>query len=313
MDAWRPDDTRRGVPAQNVAAVRAMITSRLVGGIGNQLFQYAAGFALSSRLGVGLQLDRSWYGDRNQRAYRLDAFSITAREATDEALRLAGIRNPGRLARGLSRIGLGRLAGIRGYVREPGFTFWPGFLELRDGACLSGYWQSERYFEHVADAIRREFAFRHDPDPENQRTLDAIHGCEAVAIHVRRGDYAADSRSLKYHGIAPLEYYQAAVRRMLSCIHDPVFFVFSDDPVWVEDNLRVSAPTVRVARNGAARDYEDLRLMSACRHQIIANSTFSWWGAWLAVSPGQRVIAPERWFERGPNTRDLIPARWERI
>jgi len=289
-----------------------MITARLMGGIGNQLFQYAAGFALASRLGVALQLDRSWFGDRNARAYRLDAFSITAREATDETLRLAGIHYPGPLVRGLSRVGLGRLAKIRGYVCEPAFTYWPGFLELGDGACLSGYWQSERYFENVADAVRREFAFRHEPDPENQRTLDAIRGCEAVAIHVRRGDYATDPRSRKYHGTTPLEYYEAAVRRILSCTRDPVFFVFSDDSVWVEKSLRVPAPTVFL-HNGVTRDYEDLRLMSACRHQIIANSTFSWWGAWLADSPGQRVIAPQRWFRNGPNTRDLIPARWEQI
>jgi len=290
-----------------------MITSRILGGIGNQLFQYAAGLAVASRLGAGLQLDRSWFANRDARAYRLDAFAITAGEASDQALREAGIRYPGPIVRSLSRVGLGRLAEVRGYVTEPAFTYWPGILELRDGACISGYWQSERYFEEVAEAVRREFAFRREPDPENRRTLDAIRDCEAVAIHVRRGDYAANPRTRDYHGTAPLEYYQAAVRRMQSATRDPVFFVFSDDAAWVEQNLRVSARTVYVTHNGLARDVEDLRLMSACRHHVIANSTFSWWGAWLADSPGQRVIAPERWFRSGPDTRDLIPARWERM
>ena len=290
-----------------------MITSRLMGGIGNQLFQYAAGFALASRLGVALQLDRTWFGEREDRIYRLDAFAITARTASAEALRQAGIRYPGRLGRGLSRLGLARLAQVRGVVREPGFTYWPGFTRLRDGACLSGYWQSERYFDAAADALRRELAFRHEPDAENRRTLDAIRACEAVAVHVRRGDYAADSRTRNYHGTAPLEYYQVAVRRMMSSTRDPVFFVFSDDPEWVEASLRVPAPTVPVVHNGQVRDYEDLRLMSACRHHIIANSTFSWWGAWLGESPGQRVLAPARWFLNGPSTRDLIPARWEQV
>lgn len=290
-----------------------MITSRIMGGIGNQLFQYAAGFALASRHGVPLQLDRSWFGDREDRIYRLDVFSISARVASDQALREAGIRYPGPLLRGLARFRLGRLAEPRGYIREPGFPYWPGFLALRDGTCLSGYWQSERYFANVADAIRREFALRDVPDAENRRTLDAIRGCEAVAIHVRRGDYVASVRTGSYHGVAALEYYQAAVARMLSTARDPVFFVFSDDSAWVEANLRVAAPTVYVTHNGGPRDYEDLRLMSACRHHIIANSTFSWWGAWLAEAPGQRVIAPRQWFRSGPDTRDLIPARWERL
>lgn len=312
-EARRPHESRRQGLSPPALGLRIVITARLVGGMGNQLFQYAAGFALASRLGVALQLDRSWFHGRNERQYRLDAFSISARDATDEALRGAGIRYPGRLVRGLSRLGFRKWARMRGHVFEPGFTYWPGFRELGDGACLSGYWQSERYFEDVADAIRREFTLRHEPDAENQAALRAIRGCEAVAIHVRRGDYAADARSRQYHGTTSLEYYEAAVRRILSITPDPVFFMFSDDPAWAKKSLRVSAPTVHVTHNGAARDYEDLRLMSACRHHIIANSTFSWWGAWLADPSRQRVIAPERWFQDGPDTRDLIPARWERI
>ena len=290
-----------------------MITACLQGGMGNQLFQYAAGVALASRLGVGLQLDRTWFRARSERWYCLDAFSISARVATDEQLRQAGIRHPGRLARGLARLGFKRLGLSRGQVCEPGFPYWPGFRDLSDGSCLAGYWQSERYFEEVADLIRREFTVREEPDFENQRALEAIRGCEAVAVHVRRGDYATDPRVQKFHGMTPLEYYHAAARRILSLVREPVFFMFSDDPAWVREHLVMEAPTVHVAHNGPRRDYEDLRLMSACRHHVIANSSFSWWGAWLAERPGHRVIAPARWFRNGPDTRDLIPARWERI
>ena len=290
-----------------------MITAGLIGGMGNQMFQYAAGFALASRLGVGLRLDRSWFRGRPERWYSLDAFSISGRVATDEELRQAGIRYPGSLARGLARIGFKRLGLTRGQVVEPDFPYWPGFRELPDGSCLAGYWQSERYFEDVADAIRREFTVREAPDPENQRALEQIRACESVALHVRRGDYATDPRVQQFHGMTTLEYYQAAVGRMLAHLSDPVFFLFSDDPHWVRQNLVVNAPTVHLDHNGPKRDYEDLRLMSACRHHVIANSSFSWWGAWLAGRPGQRVIAPARWFRNGPDTRDLIPTRWERI
>jgi hypothetical protein len=290
-----------------------MITVSLLGGMGNQLFQYAAGFALAARHGAELRLDCTWFRGRPERWYSLDAFSISGRVATDEELRRAGLRYPGALSRGLARVGFKRLGQTRGQVCEPGFPYWPGFRELPDGTCLAGYWQSERYFEDVAEAIRRECAVRAQPDADNQRALEQIGDCEAVALHVRRGDYATDPRVQAFHGMTPLEYYQTAVERMLAHLKDPVFFLFSDDPDWVRQNLVIGARTVHLSHNGTKRDFEDLRLMSACRHHVIANSSFSWWGAWLGQRPGQRVIAPARWFRNGPDTRDLIPARWERI
>ena len=186
------------------------------------------------------------------------------------------------------------------------------FLSLGDGAYLDGYWQSERYFAEVAQVARAEFALRRPPDAENQRMLDAIRGAEAVGIHARRGDYVTDARTRDVHGHAPAEYYAAAVARIRSLVRAPAFFVFSDDPAWAAQHLRVDPATVIVGHNDAGRDYEDLRLMSACRHHIIANSTFSWWAAWLGERPGQRVIAPRHWFRDGPDARDLVPARWER-
>lgn len=290
-----------------------MITVRLMGGLGNQLFQYAAGYALASRLGVALQLDVSWFQGVPERRYCLDAFSISGRVATDADLRRVGIRHPGRVDRVLAQLGVRGSARIPEHAREPDFPYWPGFRGLPDGSYLDGYWQTERYFADVAQPLRSEFTVRHPPDPENQRTLDAIRGCEAVAIHVRRGDYVADPRTLQYHGATPLRYYEMAVQRIHSFTGDPVFFVFSDDSDWAARNLRVDAPTVHVSHNDPGRDYEDLRLMSAARHHIIANSTFSWWAAWLANPSGQTVIAPKAWFQDGPDARDLVPARWERI
>jgi glycosyl transferase family 11 len=297
-----------------------VITVRLQGGLGNQMFQYAAGYALARRLSVPLRLDLSWYREVTGRRYGLDVFSITGRIATDDEVRREGIRPPGRIARGLSqlRAQLGARLGVRasarpGYVREPGFPFWPGFLELADGSTLDGYWQSERYFAEVAEPLRGEFAMREAPDPANLRTLDAIRAGESVAVHVRRGDYQSDPHTRRYHGTTSPEYYQAAVRRMLAITKDPRFYVFSDDPDWAEAHLAFGAPTTCVRQDAPERDHEDLRLMSAARHHIIANSTFGWWGAWLAGAPGQTVIAPRAWFMDGPDARDVVPARWERI
>ncbi len=290
-----------------------MITSRLLGGLGNQMFQYAAGLALARRLGTELRLDISWFARVANRRYDLGDFAITARPATARELIGVGVRPPGAVARALSVLSLAGFRGIRGHVQEPAFTYWPGFAELPDGTYLDGYWQSERYFEGIADSIRREFTARTPPDPENQRTLDAINSCESVAIHVRRGDYAASAHTHDYHGTTPLEYYEQAVARMRSQLPAATFFVFSDDATWTRKVLSVGEGTVFVTHNGSERSFEDLRLMSACRHHIIANSTFGWWGAWLANTEGQRVIAPRRWFKTDLDTRDLIPARWERL
>lgn len=290
-----------------------MILVRLLGGLGNQMFQYAAGLALAGRLDTELRLDISWFADSAVRRYSLDALAISARPATAPELLRFGVSRPGLVARGLSALGLRRLVGIRGHVKEPAFQYWPGFRGLGDGSYLDGYWQSERYFEDIGDTIRREFTVREAPDPENRRALDAIRACEAVALHVRRGDYATSPDTNRVHGTTPVEYYHAAGQRIRALTADPVFFVFSDDHVWARENLRFDAPLVYLTHNAADRDVEDLRLMSACRHHIIANSTFSWWGAWLAQPEGQRVIAPRRWFNVGMDTRDLIPGRWERL
>jgi hypothetical protein len=290
-----------------------MITVQLLGGLGNQLFQYAAGLALSTRLGVALQLDGTWFGTRQDRWYALEPFSTSGRLATAGDLRAAGIHHPGRLERGFAKLGFRLPPRIRGRVVEPGFTYWKGFEDLGDGAYLAGYWQSERYFSSIAPGVRAELALRKPPDPENQAVLDEIRGCEAVAFHVRRGDYVQNARTNRIHGTTTLDYYAAAAARVLAVVRDPVFFVFSDDPEWTQANLRFDRPARYVTHNGSARDYEDLRLMSACRHHVIANSSFSWWGAWLAGGAGQKVIAPRQWFRDGPDTRDLVPARWERL
>ena len=141
-----------------------------------------------------------------------------------------------------------------------------------------------------------------------------IAACNAVSLHVRRGDYAADPVVTSMHGLCPLDYYDRAVEYVLGRVSDPAFFLFSDDPDWVREHLKLRGSVSVVDHNGPDSGSEDLRLMSLCRHHIIANSTFSWWGAWLDPRPDKLVIAPKRWFaDESLDTSDLLPAGWVKL
>jgi len=287
-----------------------MIVVRIVGGLGNQMFQYAAGRALSLRLGVPLKIDLSAYESYTLRTYGLSHFDISA-EVADMGERVEGnsLSLMGRIRR---RLGLGTHLAI---YREKGLEFDPLMLRLADGTYLDGYWQSERYFKDIADRIRKDFTIRSAPSEQNEFTLKQIMSTEAVSIHIRRGDYISDSKTNSVHGVCELGYYQSAmdlIARQLS--QPPHVFVFSDDPVWVHKNLNLKHPMTFITHNDANSHYEDLRLMSACKHHIIANSSFSWWGAWLNPSPKKLVVAPKRWFKNQKlSDRDIVPTGWTRL
>ena len=148
----------------------------------------------------------------------------------------------------------------------------------------------------------------------NQAASLAIRACESVSVHIRRGDYLSNPAFYRFHGVCAVEYYEAAVGHLAGAVENPCFFLFSDDLDWARRNLRLDYPVTYVDHNGEDKDYEDLRLMSQCKHHIIANSSFSWWAAWLCANPGKIVIAPRKWFN-DPNidTADIIPASWRRI
>jgi len=198
-------------------------------------------------------------------------------------------------------------------VRERHFQFDPSVLDLPDGVYLDGYWQSPRYFSDVQPVIRGAFSFDRKVSEQNRALAARISDADSVSIHVRRGDYTS-VRSLNYHGVCSMEYYRSAVRTMASKIRNPVFYVFSDDPAWVKENCSFCRPMIVVEHPGQEQAYTDMWLMSLCKHHIIANSSFSWWAAWLSANPEKIVIAPRQWF-RDPNikTDDLIPAAWLRL
>ena len=188
------------------------------------------------------------------------------------------------------------------------------FWRCRDGTYLIGYFQSERYFAGQEAKIRSELRLREPPPPEIAELAGRASASQSVALHVRRGDYVTNNRAAQVHGACSERYYDEASRGLRERHPDARFFVFSDDPAWCRSRLLgLGADAVYVAGN-AARPELDLYLMSRCRHHIISNSSFSWWGAWLAEWPGQEVTAPEPWFDDPTlNSADLVPARWRRL
>ncbi|CAH2031084.1 alpha-1,2-fucosyltransferase [Trichlorobacter ammonificans] len=293
-----------------------MIVVKLMGGLGNQMFQYATGRRLALRHGVPLKLDLTFL-EGNQagstpRRFALHCFAIEAAKATPWEVALMTGRGTSFVLHSV----FARLSGaIRGFsqYRERWFQYDPEVLCLPDNVYLEGYWQSPRYFDDSAEIIRREFNLKTEPEGKNRELADRIDSVAAVSLHVRRGDYVTDPVTNAVHGICGPDYYDAAVTTMTQLVKEPEFFVFSDDPAWCREELKVSFP-IHYIDNNRNQPHEDLRLMSRCRYHIIANSSFSWWGAWLCQQPDKLVITPKRWFnDPSVNTNDMIPVGWHRL
>jgi hypothetical protein len=289
----------------------AAVVIRLAGGLGNQLFQYAAGLAQAESRRARLLLDLSLYRHDKLRTYGLDAF----------ALEPAFVSPPwAALMRAFDRKFIGRaiktlmpIVGWR-YVLDRSQGYDPSDFPPGGNLVMQGYWQSENYFAAVADRVRAAFRFRHPPDDANAAYLDRIAAGPAIAVHVRRGDYASVPEITAVYGVCGPDYYREAADYLQRIVRGARYLVFSDDPDWAEQNLKWPGPSEVVRHNVGKRDADDLRLMAACDHFVIANSSFSWWGAWLANKPGKVVVAPKRWFAGGGQAEaDRVPNEWVRL
>jgi len=300
------------------------IVTELKGGLGNQMFQYAAGRALSLRLGRPLTLDLSWFdqhAEETSRRYALDAFPIEA-SRTSVAPSEATKPSATLLRRIAGRIN-SRWDRRRGVVvDEPHWHYWDGFERIAGPAHLRGYWQSPRYFEAVAAAIRGDFSFPQLPSDQSRDLAARISQAAcAVAVHVRRGDYVGDPHIAAIHGgCCSAAYYGRALEQLAGAYGPLDLFVFSDEPNWVKTNFDThghQAVVVDIASHKEA-SYHDMHLMTLSRHHVIANSSFSWWGAWLGRVPEGSVIAPKTWFNRAGAygayvTEDVYPRSWIRL
>ena len=294
---------------------KPVVIVQLNGGLGNQLFQYAAGRAVAYRAGVPLKLDVSAFDRDPGRKYRLGHFNVAAALASQEEVEcMTRPQYKGLAGRMLLMAERFKLRHTPIVLTERSGRFDPQVLRARGRVYLAGYWQSEKYFAEIGPLLRRELTWKQPPDRGNADMLRLIQGCESVSVHVRRGDYASDARRYEFHGVCSPDYYQAAVQRLSTMIAAPHFFIFSDDMDWTARHVRLSHPVTYVTHNGADRDYEDLRLMSQCKHYIIANSTFSWWGAWLCPHAAKVVIAPQKWFNKADyDDQDIVPPSWIRV
>ncbi len=290
-----------------------MIISQLNGGLGNQMFQYAVGRALSVKASVSLLLDLSALGNpdasKTYRTYGLDVFNIKA-EFADKRI----LKNVKRESSGYGKFqNIFSKPKLR-FIRETGFDYHLIEFNPEENICLHGYWQSEKYFSSIEDIIRRELSVKIEPDNKNKDLSIEISSLNSISLHIRRGDYINNPKTNEFHGVCSLDYYIASMKYIESRLEKPHYFVFSDDIDWCQANIESKHPITYVDNNTAENSYEDLRLMSLCKHNIIANSSFSWWGAWLNTYPQKIVIAPNNWFKDDSiDTKDLIPESWVRI
>jgi hypothetical protein len=294
---------------------KGMIISRLAGGLGNQMFQYAAGRALADCLGTSLSLDLSSLRSRSKpitaRDYGLDGFHTNA-ELFDPAKLL--LRN---LAHKFPSL-VARMNG-RHVLKESGVDYMPSFFGSSDETVLIGYWQSHKYFSNIAEKLFLDFQPRTSFCSENLAFAKLLVDNEhSVALHVRRGDYVGLPSASLFHGALSDAYYKDAIKLACKNDGDLNIFVFSDDIEWCRTHFRGIVNVEFAPSPVNAQPWEDMTLMGLCRGNIIANSSYSWWSAWLGDmryrGRNRLVIAPKRWFARQIFcAADRFPVHWTLI
>lgn len=287
-----------------------MIIVKLIGGLGNQMFQYAAGRRLACFHNTDLFLDVTGFESESLRECELNHFRINAAIAPPDLLKQVPFSRKDSVCLGIRNFLSANT--VWQYVREKTPDFHEEVLSLPDRVYLDGYWQSERYFAEISNLISNELSFVDPPSIINQELLMKIGNCNSVSVHIRRGDYVSNPETRRIHYVCDEKYYTKALTHVMKKVNDPEFFIFSDDPDWAQRHVAPNAPVTYISHNSGGQSYEDLRLMMHCRDHIIANSSFSWWGAWLSRCPQKIVIAPNRWFASTYNSdiENRIPKEW---
>lgn len=273
---------------------------RLMGGLGNQMFQYAAARALSLRLGSELCLDTSEYlpppTNNTPRQLYLSAFQITTPHATPEMVRHYKVNKL--TERILRKLNIANPPFTQ-HVYEPSHAYWPKFDQLNAPLYLDGFWQNELYFRAYRTEILQDFTFPALPSLSSELKDHISRESTSVCVHVRRGDYITNKEARDFHGICTPEYYKKSITYLMEHTVSPHFFIFCDEPAWVKKNFNCYGANASIIDLHTEHNaYHDMHLMTLCKHHIIANSSFSWWGAWLAQSQNCRqiVCAPKSWF-----------------
>jgi hypothetical protein len=284
-----------------------MVTVKLLGGLGNQMFQYALGRHLSIL---------------NQTQLRLDLSSLLKRDDTigyiyrDFELNVFNIRCDIKKSTNRFQTKFNQLFNPYNHISEGTIDDVALILNQKGNIYLDGFWQSEGYFEDIQAIIKKDFEFKSAPNPKNQVFLEQVASSNSVSVHFRRGDYVTNPLTNQFHGVCSTEYYLSAIQLTKEKVTHPHFFIFSDDLNWVKEHIMFDAPHTFINNNSGKDSFEDMRLMANCKHNIIANSSFSWWGGWLNKNNDKIIIAPQKWFnDEGMNkkAKRIIPDTWIRL
>lgn len=288
-----------------------MVTVLLSGGLGNQVFQYAAAKALAARLGTSFQLDTYTFSKKTIttiRSYELDIFNISAPVTDTFKGKLVTRFYPliQRYRPFFQRLGV--------FTDTYAILYHPSFEKMAGNITMLGYFQNEKYFEAIKDELRKDFTFRKPLTGKNQELSERLRTVQSIGIHIRRGDYLTNQSSVSNFITLDKDYYDKAVKLIMDEVENPEFFIFSEDFKWIKENLSFgNHPVTFVNWNKGKDSYIDMQLMSLCRHNVIANSSFSWWGAWLNANPKKIVIAPSVWFQdkqKNELLKDFYPVGW---
>ncbi|WP_420581910.1 alpha-1,2-fucosyltransferase [Reichenbachiella sp.] len=286
-----------------------MIVTKIIGGLGNQLFQYALGRHLALKNDTQLYLDLRAFDDYySLHKYALNHFNINATPASDKELKqFIALTNPWeRIRRKFSN-----LLSPWQFIDENTEKHHADILSLTGNIYLDGYWQSEDYFIDVRPMILKELSLRNTLSPNSIDIYQQIEVQTCASIHIRRGDYLSNQKTNSVHGLCDLNYYKKAMDKLENIVEIESYYVFSDDILWAKENLKSRKELIFVDHNDASSNFEDLVLMSKCSHHIIANSSFSWWGAWLNENEQKITVAPKKWFaDESKDSSRIIPKNW---
>jgi hypothetical protein len=280
------------------------------------MFQYAFGRKMSLINNTKLYLDLSWFNEKNQdfpRQYVLDKFNINAEIANPIIINKVrgGFSNYHSI---YNRI-LKKICPFlfKKIIYEKNVIFDPTIFNYNGDKYYDGYWINYKYFIDINDIILEELTLKVNFGKSKRDLIDEIRSRNSISIHIRRGDYAKIDSTKKFHGLLSKKYYESSIEKIVQIVNEPHFYFFSDDIAWVKENYNIACPHTFVENSPDGEEYFDLVLMSMCKHNIIANSTFSWWAAWLNNNPGKVIFLPYKWSKVIPDSSEIVPKSWNNI
>lgn len=291
-----------------------MIIVKLQGGLGNQMFQHSFGKKIALKTNAPLKYDVSWYSqnfnDVTRREILISLFEMPFNVMSSNNVFIRTEKSS------LFEIIKKRISGnyVCNILKE-GDLSWDRKIEKRGHFYVEGYWQNYKYFNEIKELLEKDFRFPEYKNEPDKEMAENIKNSNSVGIHIRRGDYSNNPRINQYHGTCSLEYYQKASQTLEKKFSNLKYFLFSDDPEWVNDNFNF-LHNFKIVSDGKRSELDEMHLLSDCKHQIIANSSFSWWGAWLNKNSEKVIIAPERWFldeEKQKQSKNITPDEWIKL